>query len=357
MSNEIRTYDLATLEKIVSDYGQPKFRAKQIHEWLHSHNASSYDEMTNLPKDLRMKLADDHPLYDGELLDKQESEDGSRKYIIELEDGKCIESVGIISGDNTDRLTVCFSTQVGCPMECSFCATGKEGFARNLTADEILNQVITVGNDFKSRVNNVVAMGQGEPFLNYEELMKALRAMNTDEGLMIGARHITLSTSGIIDGIYRFAEEPEQFRLAVSLHSAIQTTRNELMPRLAGQPLVELRDALLNYTAKKGRRITFEYMLIDGVNDDDKHLRELIDFLHEINAHVNLLSYNVVENIPYKNVSRETIRHWEEILTGAGIRTSYRKSKGADIAGACGQLKATRHQRSLQTTAEDQLHQ
>lgn len=344
MSNEIRAFDLAQLEKIMADYGEPKYRAKQVYEWLHTHTVSSYDEMTNLSKALRDRMKADYPLFDGAVVDKQISQDGTRKYIIELEDGALVETVGILSGisdeANDPRLTVCFSTQVGCPMECTFCATGKEGFTRNLTADEMVHQVVTVGSDMGMRVSNVVAMGQGEPFMNYDALLQALRTMNTDEGLLIGARHITVSTSGILDGIERFAEEPEQFRLAVSLHSALQSTRNELMPRLAGQPVVALRDALLDYSAKKGRRITIEYMLLEGVNDSEKHLQALIDLLDEINAHVNLLPYNAVSESDYQNISRETSSLWQETLEDAGIKTSIRCSKGADIAGACGQLKS-----------------
>lgn len=342
METNIRALSLDELTELMAELGQPKFRAKQIHEWLHKHNATSYDQLTNIPKDLRSKLSELYPLYEPKVVDKKVSQDGSRKYLIELADGALVETVGILdeSDDEEDaRLTICCSTQVGCPMGCAFCATGKEGFARDLTADEIVDQLIIVEKDFETRISNVVLMGQGEPFLNYDAVMDALRRINTDEGLGVGARKITVSTSGIIDGVYDFAEEPEQFRLAVSLHSAIQSTRNGLMPKLANQPLEALHDALLEYSAKKNRRVTFEYMLIDGVNDSDKELDMLMAFCDGIKCHVNLIPVNKVEGSSYKPSSQETQSHWLRTLNSYGIPASVRYSKGSDIAGACGQLK------------------
>lgn len=352
-NSSIRSYSLEQLESLVSDLGQPKFRAKQLHEWLHTHNAASYDEMTNLPKGLREQLAQDFPLQETTILQVQESSDGTRKYLLKLADGAVVECVGILDGpgENDDdyepagvasdrRLTVCCSTQVGCAMKCSFCATGCQGLERNLTADEIVDQVVLVGRDFGKRVSNVVIMGQGEPFQNYDATLEAMRRMNSDAGLDIGARHITVSTSGLCDGIKKLSSEPEQFRLAVSLHSADQKTRNELMPRLSGQNLKKLHSTLENYCNVKGRRVTLEYMLLAGVNDSREDLNTLIDFCEGLNVHVNLLPFNAVDGIDYVPSDAETVQRWQKGLENAGIPCSVRKSKGADIAGACGQLRA-----------------
>lgn len=340
------------LEQLVTDLGQPRFRAKQLHEWLHEHNASSYDEMTNLPKAMREQLAQDFPLQETTILQVQESEDGTRKYLLKLADGAVVECVGILDGpgENDDddpignaadrRLTVCCSTQVGCAMKCSFCATGCQGLERNLTADEIVDQVVLVGRDFGKRVSNVVIMGQGEPFQNYDATLEAMKRMNGDAGLDIGARHITVSTSGLCDGIKRISQEPEQFRLAVSLHSADQDTRNELMPRLSSQNLKKLHATLESYGDAKGRRVTLEYMLLAGINDSREALDALIRFCEGLNVHVNLLPFNEVEGIDYEPSRTEVVRRWQKGLEDAGIPCSVRKSKGADIAGACGQLRA-----------------
>lgn len=347
----IRSYSLEQLEQLVAELGQPKFRAKQLHEWLHTHNAASYDEMTNLPKALRERLAQEFPLQETTILQVQESADGTRKYLLKLADGAVVECVGIVDGDfegdeegsegTADRrLTVCCSTQVGCAMKCSFCATGCQGLERNLSADEIADQVILVGKDFGQRVSNVVIMGQGEPFQNYDATLAAMRRMNGDAGIDIGARHITVSTSGLCDGIKHLAAEPEQFRLAVSLHSADQDVRNELMPRLSGQNLKKLHSTLENYCETKGRRVTLEYMLLAGVNDSREDMQALIDFCEGLNVHVNLLPFNAVEGIDYTPSDANVVRAWQRGLESAGIPCSVRKSKGADIAGACGQLRA-----------------
>lgn len=364
-NESIRSFTLEQLEDLVKELGQPKFRAKQIHEWLHLHNAESYDEMTNLPKALRKQLQQGFPLEETKILQVQESSDGTRKYLLQLHDGAVVECVGIIDGmtntqesmahersethadqavideEKTSRLTVCCSTQVGCAMKCTFCATGQQGLQRNLTADEIVAQVVAVGKDFDMRVGNVVIMGQGEPFQNYDATIAAMRRMNTDAGLEIGARHITVSTSGLCEEIKRFAKEPEQFRLAISLHSADQDTRNALMPRLSGQNLKKLHSALNYYTEEKGRRITLEYMMLDQLNDTDDDLQALVDFCDGLNVHVNLLPFNAVEGIDYLPSDHRTVNKWRVALDNAGIPCSVRKSKGSDIAGACGQLKAS----------------
>lgn len=342
MTVHIKSLTLDELTALMSELGQPKFRAKQLYEWLHKHNATSYDQLTNIPKELRAQLSERYPLFDPVIINKQVSKDGTRKYLISLEDGSVVETVGIVDEDaegNEQRLTVCCSTQAGCPMKCDFCATGQEGFVRNLSSNEIIDQLVVVERDFDARISNVVLMGQGEPFLNYDEVVAALHRMNADEGLNIGARKITVSTSGIIDRVYDFIDEPEQFRLAISLHSAIQSTRNKLMPGLTGQPLEDLHDSLLEYTARKNRRISLEYIMIDGVNDSEKELEMLLAFCDGIKCHVNLIPCNPILHKNYKPSSLSTQNHWVHTLSMNGIPVSIRYSKGVDIAGACGQLK------------------
>lgn len=344
MTASIKTYSLSQLEAIMADYGFPRFRADQLHRWLHSHHAKSYDEMTNLPKNLREKLAHDHPLSTSKIIEKRISSDGTRKYVIALSDGELVEMVGIPTLDgegSVEKLTVCFSTQVGCSMGCSFCATGQEGFKRNLTADEMVDQVVLVGEDMETRVSNVVAMGQGEPFLNFDELLRAVRIINSPDDLNIGARHITVSTCGIISGIEQMSTIREQFTLAVSLHSARQNIRNDLMPQLVNQPLLELKNALLSYIETTNRRVTFEYIMLDKMNDSDMDLNALIDFCEGLLCHINLIPFNAVSDSTYSPTKKERLQRWQNALTEAGIETTVRKSRGSDIAGACGQLKNT----------------
>ena len=340
--NNIRTMSRQELEDVISELGQPKFRAKQLYEWLHTHLACSYDEMSNLPKSLRDVLSEKHPLNASNIIDKQTSRDGTRKYILELEDGNTVETVGMPSFSESGeegRLSVCFSTQVGCPMGCEFCATGKEGFTRNLTASEMIGQIIAVKNDFDHRVSNLVAMGQGEPFLNYEELLTALRFLNDQNGPSIGARHITISTCGLIDGINQLAQEPEQFTLAISLHSAIKEKRDELMPTMRNQTLPMLKSALSSYIEKTNRRVTLEYLLIEGFNDGHEDLAALRKFCRGLLVHVNLLPMNDIQGSPYRATKGEIVQDWVKGLEDAHIEATIRKSRGSDIAGACGQLK------------------
>ncbi|MDE8701621.1 23S rRNA (adenine(2503)-C(2))-methyltransferase RlmN [Adlercreutzia equolifaciens] len=342
MNNELFTYSANDLGDLMESWGQPKFRGKQIHEWLHRHHVTSYDQMTNIPATLRYKLSQEFPSHDIEIAHKALSCDGSRKYLVRLSDGCLVETVGLPelgAGTDKGRLSVCVSSQVGCPMECAFCATGREGLTRNLTAQEIVQQAVAVQHDFGRRVSNVVVMGQGEPFLNYDEVIKALRILNSKEDLNIGARHITLSTCGIIEGINKLSDEPEQFTLAVSLHSAIPLTRDALMPRVSSQPLDSLKEALSIYNKKTGRRVSLEYLLLKDVNDDEAHLEALINFCRGLLCHVNLLPMNAVEGATLQPSTSRTMKQWLDRLNREGIETTARVSRGSDIDGACGQLK------------------
>lgn len=337
-------YSMAGIQELVESLNQPKFRARQLIQWLYKHGANSYDEMTNLPASLRTQLAEVAPLYAPVVIDKQISIDGTQKYLLQLHDGSLVETVAIPSRDErldgqSRRLTVCFSTQVGCPMACSFCATGKEGFTRNLTPGEMVSQILVCQDLTGMRVSNVVAMGQGEPFLNYQNVLAALEIMNSKDGLEIGARHITVSTCGIIEGIRLFAQQPNQYTLAISLHCALQKTRDSLMPKCASVPLSKLHDALSYYQEHSGRRITFEYLMISGITDTDEALFALQEYCQGLLAHVNLLKINDIEGSPYKPSSTKTLNAFKQRLEDKGIGTTVRDSRGSDIDGACGQLK------------------
>ena len=332
----IKTYSIEQIEKLVQDSGLPKFRAGQLLDWIYSKGARSYEEMTNLPTAMRLQFAETFPLFSPMMKARQESVDGSRKYLLEFYDGVSVETVGLPSSDN--RLTVCCSSQAGCAMACKFCATGRQGLTRNLLVGEIVDQVLAVQEDFNKRVTNVVVMGQGEPFANYDAVVDALRIMNNPKLLNIGARHITISTCGLIEGIKKFKQEPEQFTLAVSLHAARQEIRDCLMPAMKNQRLDALRKTLEEYATATGRRFSFEYALMKGINDGEEDLKAMISYCKRLLCHVNLIPLNEIEGSPVMPADSKTLAYWQEHLEAAGIPTSIRKSRGTDIAGACGQL-------------------
>lgn len=333
---DLTAMDHDQLVAFMESIGQPSFRAKQVEDWVRHKNVRSFDEMTNLSKALRAQLADVATLGGVTEVARQESLDGSRKYLLAFDDGVSVECVGMPNGD---RLAVCVSTQAGCRMGCRFCATGEAGFTRNLTADEIYAQAAHVGQDFGQRVTSVVLMGQGEPFNNYDETLAAMRLMNSEDGLGIGARHITVSTCGVVQQIRRFASEPEQFGLALSLHSAVPETRNLLMPGVRKHSLKRLHDVMKDYTEKTHRRPTYEYAMIAGVNDDEPHLDALVDFCRGTLCHVNLIPFNEHSGSKLKPSSEERIDRFVKVLEGVGVETTVRRSRGTDIDAACGQLK------------------
>lgn len=338
---DIKSLDHQELERIIEDLGYPMYRVKQIEEWLYARGVDSISKMDNLPKTLREDLDQRFFIGNLELVTKQVSEDGTRKYLFRIPNGALVETVGIPSRSG-DRLTVCFSSQAGCPMGCTFCATGRSGFVCNLTVGEMYDQVKFVGEDFDRRVTNVVCMGQGEPFLNYDAVLGALRLMNAKKGLGIGARHITVSTCGVIDGIKKFLQEPEQFTLAVSLHSANQETRNRLMPGVRSAPLAELKKVLDEYVAETGRRPSFEYALMEGVNDKDEEIAALVDFCKGTLCHVNLIPLNPIDKEKGGEAMMKPSSRIDEVskeLSRHGIENSIRDSRGKDIDGACGQLR------------------
>lgn len=338
MLTSIKTYSLDGLTSLVKELGQPSFRAKQIYQWLYNKGASSFDEMSNLPAALREDLAKTYEIDAPKLVSKQVSRDGTRKYLVSFASGLMAETVGIPSHDG-GRLTVCFSTQAGCSMGCAFCATGQEGFSGNLLVGNIVDQILLVQKDFGIRVTNVVGMGQGEPFLNYDNVLAALRIINDSTALGIGARRISVSTCGIIPGIERFSTEPEQFTLAISLHTALQEKRDRLMPGVAKMSLKQLRGALFDYVRATNRRVTLEYIMISGINDGDEDLLALTDFCEGLLCHINLIPVNSVSGSSYQPSASQTIKHWVQALENAGTETTLRQSRGADIDGACGQLK------------------
>jgi len=341
----IKALDRAGLEDLLGGLSEPRYRARQVERWLYGRGVRSFAEMTDLPASLRQMLAEGLTLTPPRVLDRQQSVDGTRKYLVGLAGDASVETVGLPASDG--RLTVCFSTQAGCAMGCAFCATGAAGFSRDLGPGEMVDQVLIVAEDFGRRVTNVVAMGQGEPFANYRAALGALRFMNSPDGLGIGARHITVSTCGLVSGIRRFAAEPEQFTLAVSLHSAVQGTRDRLMPGVRGIPLPELRQALVEYAETTGRRPSLEYALIGKVNDTADELRALVDFARGMTVHVNLIPANPVAGSVFGRSTPDRLHAFASALAGAGIETSTRVERGADIDAACGQLR----QRVLPPTA------
>lgn len=334
-SLDLRSLSHEELLTLVTELGWPSFRAKQVEDWLWKHHVSSFDEMTNVPAALRKQLAERGTLGDVSEVTRQVSNDGSRKYLIEYADGTRAECVGM---PTRNRLAVCVSTQAGCRMGCVFCATGMGGFSRSLTTTEMFDQVTHVADDFQTRVSSVVMMGQGEPFNNYDNVLAALRMLNSPNGAGIGARHLTVSTCGIVPMIRRFAKEPEQFTLAVSLHSAVQATRNLLMPGVRKYSLGRLHEVMEEYVEKTGRRPTYEYALIGGVNDNANELDALCDFTRGTLAHVNLIQLNDLEGSKLKPSTTEKAELFVRALASVGVEATIRNSRGADIDAACGQL-------------------
>src|SRR5690242_16587001 len=348
---DIKSLTREELERQFKDWNEPAFRVTQLLDWLYARRATSWNEMSNLPKALREKLRESFSLQTLELTRKQGSRDTTQKFLWRLEDGSLIESVLIpanpaLYGDASDRHTLCVSTQVGCAYGCKFCASGLEGWKRNLGVHEIVEQVVAVerwntANNPKAEriVNNLVIMGMGEPLANYDNLLKALKILNAPWGGGIGARKITISTSGLAPQIRKLADEPLQFRLAISLHGATDEVRAKIMPVNRKYPLRELTNACEYYQSKNGRLITFEYILIAGVNDSLDQIKPLADLARKLNAKVNLIPYNKVEDLSWERPDESTQEAFLHALEAEGITATLRREKGHDIDAACGQLR------------------
>ena len=335
-------YDLTLedLEKYLTNSGLKPYRARQIFRWLYEKRVKSFAEMSDISKDLQNKLDNDFIIEGPECVRKQESKDGTVKFLFKLKDGSYIESVLMVFDYG---LSACLSSQVGCNMGCSFCASGLLKKQRDLSAGEIVLQALYIQrylDEDEKRLDNIVVMGTGEPFDNYDNLMKALSIINSPFGLEIGARHISISTCGLVPMIRRFAEENVQYNLAISLHAANDELRNKLMPVNKAYGLEELMDAVTYYSTLNNRRITFEYLLIAGVNDSVKDADDLSKYLKGKNAYINLIPYNEVKENPYRSTSPEETLDFYDMLKKRGIAVTLRQKRGTDIDAACGQLRA-----------------
>lgn len=324
------------LQSLCKAIGQPAFRAQQLWQWVQVQGATRWEQMGNLPKALKDALAATHTPEPAKILKESGESGGTRKWLVGLDDGERVETVLIPARDWT---TVCLSTQVGCKMGCAFCASGKCGFARNLSAGEIVAQFQLVAAALGQRPDNVVYMGMGEPFDNYDEVLKSVRLLNHPDGLNVGARRITLSTSGVIPGIRRLAEEGLQVELSVSLHAPNSELRRKLMPIENKYPLSELLAACVDYTAKTKRFVTFEYTLIRGVNDSVRAAEELAGHLRRFSCRVNLIPLSPVEEFAGEAPPRAAIETFQRTLENRGVSVTLRDSKGKGVDAACGQLR------------------
>lgn len=329
-----------TQEQLIEEFlkcGEKKFRATQVFDWLYRQHVSSFDQMNNLSFALREKLSSMYHIGPLKIVEKQVSKDGTIKYLFELSDGGLIESVLMIHDYGK---SLCVTSQLGCNMGCQFCASGLLKKQRNLTAGEMVNQVLSVMADTHEKLTHVVVMGTGEPFDNYDHVMNFIRIINHPKGLAIGARHITVSTCGLCDKIKEYANEGIQINLAISLHAPNDEIRSQLMPINKKYPMDELREAIEYYIQKTNRRVTFEYILLKGVNDDITHARQLAHYIRGLNAYVNLIPYNSVDEHGYLQSSPESVEKFKSELLRLKINATQRKEHGRDIDGACGQLRA-----------------
>ena len=343
---------LSQLSQHLVDHGQPSYRAIQILDWIYKKRAKSWDEITNLPESLRVDLAEHYPLRPLEHTLTKGSEDTTRKFLMELADGRYVETVLIpaspaLYGERADRHTLCVSSQVGCAYGCKFCASGLDGFTRNLSAAEIVSQIILAEELSGEKVNNLVFMGMGEPLANFKNLCLALEIITSDWGLNIGARRITVSTSGLVPQIKKLAELPQQIRLAISLHGHDDETREKIMPVNRKFPVSELFEALRVWNLQKNQKITLEYILIDGVNVRPEHAAILAKRAASIKAKVNLIPYNTVEGLEWVRPSDAACRKFQKILSQGGVSATLRLEKGHDIDAACGQLRLKKEKGAL----------
>lgn len=332
----IKDYNLEELKKELQTINEKPFRAEQIFKWLYHEKVKSFDEMTNLSLDLREKLKQNYTICNYNILKKQESKDGTIKYLFDVLDGNAIETV-LMSYHH--GYSICVSSQIGCKMGCKFCASTGINFIRSLTSGEIVEQIIAVEQNQNIRISNVVFMGIGEPLDNYDNVVNAIHIINNPKGLNIGARHISVSTSGLVPKIYQLADENIQCTLSISLHATNNEKRSAMMPVNNAYPIEELIQACKDYIAKTNRRISFEYALAKDNNDNLDDAKELVKLLKGMLCHVNLIPINKIENGQYSKSTNENIMKFRDYLNDHGIVATIRRELGSDIDAACGQLR------------------
>lgn len=334
---DIKTFYLEQLEEEIMALGQPKFRAKQIFTWLHQKHIENFDQMTNISKDFREKLKEKFKLTDIQILDVLKSkEDGTTKFLFQLDGGNIIESVLMkYSYGNA----ICISSQVGCRMGCTFCASTLDGLERNLTVAEMVSQVYEIQKYSKERVRSIVLMGSGEPFDNFENFKKFINIINDENGIELGQRHITVSTCGIVEKIYDFANLKTQVNLAISLHAPNDDLRRKIMPVAKRYSINEIVEACKYFSNVTKRRVTYEYALISGVNDSEECAKQIISLLKGSLCHINLIPVNNVKERNYIKSSTSQIKIFSKIIQNAGIEVTIRRELGSDINAACGQLR------------------
>lgn len=341
--------DRKELEDFMAGIGEARFRGRQVYRWIYIKGVSSFHEMSDIPKDLRYRLEEMAVVGMPRVVKSRVSKDKTRKFLLEMGDRKKIEMVVIPQTWSNDvRYTLCLSTQVGCPLGCAFCATGASGFERNLTAGEMVGQLLVAEREIRRRdkrmkeervIGNIVFMGMGEPLLNLDEVVKAIRLINDEHGINIGQRHITVSTVGYIPGIEALMQEDLNINLAVSLHATTDEVRNVLVPINKHYPLTPLLEVVARYAHSTKRQVTLEYVLIWGVNDTDQDARRLADMAKSIRAHVNLIRLNEVEGVPYRRPEEEKVQRFFQLVQKEGASVTLREEMGSDIEAACGQLK------------------
>ena len=336
---------ISQLQELMEELGQPRYRSEQLFNWIYKRRISSFDEMSNFPKSVRSHISEIATIGSLSIKDvRTSSGEDSSKFLFELDDGLCVESVFMQDGK---RITACLSSQVGCALNCDFCATAKMGFKRNLTCAEIVDQLLTIQRHRATDVTNVVLMGMGEPFMNYDNVLTACDLISHDKGIAIGKRKITISTSGIIPAITRFTDEKRKYKLAISLNASNDLVRDRLMPVNRKYPIKELINAAKYYTERSNQRITFEYVLIKNVNDTEEDAARLKSLFRELRCKLNIIPYNPVNGM-YESPSEATINAFIKPFLDMNIVVSVRRSKGTEIDAACGQLYSKTLERSIQ---------
>lgn len=332
----LNDYTIPQLTDLMAQLGQPAFRAKQIFRWLHQKRVSSFSQMTDQPKTLLARLEEEFAIVQLQAARRQQSKDGTVKFLFTLPDGNCIETVVM---RYTYGNTVCVSTQVGCRMGCRFCASTQAGLVRSLTAGEIAAELYTAEADIDERISHIVLMGIGEPLDNFDNVMDFLTIISCPEGANIGMRNISLSTCGLVPMIDKLAERKLQLTLSISLHAPNDTMRSKMMPVNNAYPVAQLIAACRRYQNTTGRRISFEYSMVKGVNDSEATARELAHLIRGMGAHVNLIPINPVDGSPYSATDAANVRRFQQLLTQLGVNATVRRRLGSDISAACGQLR------------------